>query len=79
MVKFLSTVLLGAWQRVLNVCALIRNGVLSSKTVTHAHADLILATSNTAAPGALASSDTDPYDSGYEGDDEREPDSFSWR
>ena len=65
--------LLGAWERVLNVSALIRNGVLSSNMAPHPPADLILANSSTAAPSAYAASNTDPYDSGYEGDDEREP------
>ena len=78
-VKFLSSVLLGAWQRVLNVSALILSGLLSSNIVPHPHADLILATSSTAAPSAYAPSDADPYDSGYEGDDEWEPNSISWR
>ena len=71
--------LFGVWERVLNVCASIRNGVLSSNIIPQVYANLILATSSTAAPSAYATSDADPYDSGYEGDDEWESDSSSWR
>ena len=49
------------------------------RIIPHPHANLIPATSSTAAPSAYAPSDTDPYCSGYEGDDELEPDSISWR
>ena len=58
-------------------CALISNGVPSSNIASHPYANLILATSSTAAPSAYAPSDTDPYDSGYEGDDKWEPDPTS--
>ena len=68
-----------AWERVSNVSALIRNGVSSSSMALYSPTNLILATGITAAPSAYAASDTDPYDSGYEGDDEREADSVSWR